>query len=55
MGVTRETWVISPTDLPILKDCKKNTTANTSGQVDKKPGASGRVFAITVGHAVNTL
>nr|GEX88275.1 putative reverse transcriptase domain, aspartic peptidase domain protein [Tanacetum cinerariifolium] len=35
-------------------DCKKNTTASTSGQVDKKPGASGRVFAITEGHAVNT-
>nr|GFC39031.1 zinc finger, CCHC-type, retrotransposon Gag domain protein [Tanacetum cinerariifolium] len=29
------------------KDCKKNTTASTSGQADKKPGASGRVFAIT--------
>nr|GEU62423.1 hypothetical protein [Tanacetum cinerariifolium] len=31
----------------LLKDCKKNTTASTSGQADKKPGASGRVFAIT--------
>nr|GFB27797.1 putative reverse transcriptase domain, aspartic peptidase domain protein [Tanacetum cinerariifolium] len=29
------------------KDCKKNTTASTSGQADKKPGASGCVFAIT--------
>nr|GFC98232.1 hypothetical protein [Tanacetum cinerariifolium] len=29
----------------LQKDCKKNTTANTSGQADKKPGASGRVFA----------
>nr|GFD01844.1 hypothetical protein [Tanacetum cinerariifolium] len=80
MGVTRETGVISPTDLLILwsrgpsegysypvcttcgrrhlgecrraagtcfecgqashlqKDCKKNTTASTSGQADKKPG-----------------
>nr|GFC33547.1 hypothetical protein [Tanacetum cinerariifolium] len=28
------------------KDCKKNTAASTSGQADKKPGASGRVFAI---------
>nr|GFC92031.1 hypothetical protein [Tanacetum cinerariifolium] len=78
MGVTRETGVNSPTDLPILsrgpsegysylvcttcgrrhpgecrratgtffkcgqdghlqKDCKKNTTASTSGQADKKP------------------
>nr|GFC04775.1 hypothetical protein [Tanacetum cinerariifolium] len=54
MGVTRETGVISPTDLPILKDCKKNTTASTSGQADKKPGASGRVFVITEGHAANT-
>nr|GFD38142.1 hypothetical protein [Tanacetum cinerariifolium] len=51
MGVTRETGVSSPTDLPILcgqaghlqKDCKKNTTTSTSGQADKKPGASGRV------------
>nr|GFC79302.1 hypothetical protein [Tanacetum cinerariifolium] len=51
MDVTRETGVSSPTDLPILKDCKKNTTASTSGQADKKPGASGRVFAITEDHA----
>nr|GFD47122.1 hypothetical protein [Tanacetum cinerariifolium] len=29
----------------LQKDCKKNTTASTSGQADKKPGASGRVFA----------
>nr|GFA03451.1 hypothetical protein [Tanacetum cinerariifolium] len=36
------------------KDCKKNTTASISGQADKKPGASGRVFAITEGHAANT-
>nr|GFC61889.1 hypothetical protein [Tanacetum cinerariifolium] len=95
MGMTRETGVISPTDLPILsrgpsegysylvcttcgrrhpgechraagtcfkcgqachlqKDCKKNTTAVTPGQADKKPGASGHVFAITEGHAANT-
>nr|GFA93331.1 putative reverse transcriptase domain-containing protein [Tanacetum cinerariifolium] len=26
----------------LQKDCKKNTTASTSGQADKKPGASGR-------------
>nr|GFC05057.1 zinc finger, CCHC-type, retrotransposon Gag domain protein [Tanacetum cinerariifolium] len=31
----------------LQKDYKKNTTASTSGQDDKKPGASGRVFAIT--------
>nr|GFC67210.1 hypothetical protein [Tanacetum cinerariifolium] len=27
----------------LQKDCKKNTTASTSSQADKKPGASGRV------------
>nr|GFD45815.1 hypothetical protein [Tanacetum cinerariifolium] len=35
----------------LQKDCKKNTAASTSGQADKKPGASGRVFAITEDHA----
>nr|GEZ20072.1 hypothetical protein [Tanacetum cinerariifolium] len=40
MDVTRETGVISPTDLPIL--------------ADKKPGALGGVFAITKGQAANT-
>nr|GFB16563.1 hypothetical protein [Tanacetum cinerariifolium] len=38
----------------LQKDCKKNTTASTSGQADKKPGASGRVFAITEDHAAKT-
>nr|GFD10418.1 putative reverse transcriptase domain-containing protein [Tanacetum cinerariifolium]GFD10522.1 putative reverse transcriptase domain-containing protein [Tanacetum cinerariifolium] len=38
----------------LQKDCKKNTTADTSGQADKKPGTAGRVFAITEGHATNT-
>nr|GFD33098.1 putative reverse transcriptase domain-containing protein [Tanacetum cinerariifolium] len=38
----------------LQKDCKKNTTASTSGQADKKPGASSRVFAITEGHTANT-
>nr|GFA22477.1 hypothetical protein [Tanacetum cinerariifolium] len=38
----------------LQKDYKKNTTAGTSGQANKKPGASGRVFAITEGHATNT-
>nr|GFC87868.1 putative reverse transcriptase domain-containing protein [Tanacetum cinerariifolium] len=33
---------------------KKNTAASTSGQADKKPGASGRVFAITEDHATKT-
>nr|GFD05101.1 hypothetical protein [Tanacetum cinerariifolium] len=40
--------------IELLKDYKKNTTASTSGQADKKPGESGRVFAITEGHAANT-
>nr|GFA69670.1 hypothetical protein [Tanacetum cinerariifolium] len=38
----------------LQKECKKNTTASTSGQDDKKLGATGRVFAITEGHAANT-
>nr|GFC07974.1 hypothetical protein [Tanacetum cinerariifolium] len=38
----------------LQKDCKKNTTASTSGQPDKKPGASGHVFAITEDHATKT-
>nr|GEZ41089.1 hypothetical protein [Tanacetum cinerariifolium] len=38
----------------LQKDCKKNTIVSTSGQADKKPGASGRVFAITEGHAAKT-
>nr|GFD61710.1 hypothetical protein [Tanacetum cinerariifolium] len=37
----------------LQKDCKKNTNTSTSGQTDKKPGASGRVFAITEGQAAN--
>nr|GFB34773.1 hypothetical protein [Tanacetum cinerariifolium] len=46
----------TPTQFALLvdKDCKKNTTAGTSGQADKKPGASGHIFAITEGHAANT-
>nr|GFC74289.1 hypothetical protein [Tanacetum cinerariifolium] len=38
----------------LQKDCKKNTAASTSGQAYKKPGASGRVFAITEDHATKT-
>nr|GEX46297.1 hypothetical protein [Tanacetum cinerariifolium] len=38
----------------LQKDYKKNTTASTSGQADKKPGASGHVFAITEDHATKT-
>nr|GFC90498.1 zinc finger, CCHC-type, retrotransposon Gag domain protein [Tanacetum cinerariifolium] len=38
----------------LQKDCKKNTTTSTYGQPDKKPGASGHVFAITEGQAANT-
>nr|GEY99354.1 hypothetical protein [Tanacetum cinerariifolium] len=73
MDVTKETGVISPTDLPILVlsnpgvplrvtpiqyallvgvDTKESVVEL---QADKKPGASGRVFAITEGQAVNTL
>nr|GFD28108.1 hypothetical protein [Tanacetum cinerariifolium] len=37
-----------------LRDCKKKTAASTSGQDDKKPGASGRVFAIIEDHATKT-
>nr|GFD29132.1 hypothetical protein [Tanacetum cinerariifolium] len=67
--VTKETGVISPTDLPILVlsnpgvplrvtpiqyallvdvDTKESVVEL---QADKKPGASGRVFAITEGQA----
>nr|GEX68005.1 hypothetical protein [Tanacetum cinerariifolium] len=38
----------------LQKDCKKNTAASISGQADKKPSASGRVFAITKDHATKT-
>nr|GFA55593.1 putative reverse transcriptase domain-containing protein [Tanacetum cinerariifolium] len=38
----------------LQKDCKKNTTTSTSGQADKKPGASGRVFVIIEDHATKT-
>nr|GEY54587.1 hypothetical protein [Tanacetum cinerariifolium] len=38
----------------LQKDCMKNTTASTSCQADKKPGAPGRVFAITEDHATKT-
>nr|GEW57865.1 reverse transcriptase [Tanacetum cinerariifolium] len=38
----------------LQNDCKKNTTASTSSQADKKPGASGCVFAITKDHATKT-
>nr|GFC75105.1 hypothetical protein F511_39733 [Tanacetum cinerariifolium]GFC75170.1 hypothetical protein F511_39733 [Tanacetum cinerariifolium] len=33
---------------------QKNTAASTSGQADKKPSASGRVFVITEDHATKT-
>nr|GFA93927.1 hypothetical protein [Tanacetum cinerariifolium] len=72
MGVTRETGVSSPTDLPFLVLSNPGVPlratpiqftllvdADTHESVvelldDKKPGASGRVFAITEGHAANT-
>nr|GFC44519.1 reverse transcriptase domain-containing protein [Tanacetum cinerariifolium] len=31
----------------LQKDCKKNTAASTSGQADKKPGASDHVLCIS--------
>nr|GEY94765.1 putative reverse transcriptase domain, aspartic peptidase domain protein [Tanacetum cinerariifolium] len=46
-----------PTKVEVPKALPKvsmNTTAVTPGQADKKPGASGCVFAITEGHAANT-
>nr|GFC77203.1 hypothetical protein [Tanacetum cinerariifolium] len=72
MDGTKETRVISPTDLPILVLSNPgvplrvtpiqfallvdvDTEESVVGlQVDKKPGASGRVFAITEGQAANT-
>nr|GFB27937.1 hypothetical protein [Tanacetum cinerariifolium] len=72
MGVTRETGVSSPIDLPILVLSSPGVPlratltqfallvdVDTQESVvellaDKKPGASGRVFAITKGHAANT-
>nr|GFB96739.1 hypothetical protein [Tanacetum cinerariifolium] len=72
MGVTRETWVSSPTDLSILVSSSPGVPlratptwfalrvdADTPESViellaDKKPGASGRVFAITEDHATKT-
>nr|GFB59182.1 hypothetical protein [Tanacetum cinerariifolium] len=72
MGVTRETGVSSPTDLPILVPSSPGVPlrvtptrfalrvdADTQESVvellaDKKPGASGRVFAITEDHATKT-
>nr|GFC76684.1 hypothetical protein [Tanacetum cinerariifolium] len=72
MGVTRETGVSSPTDLPILVPSSPGVPlratptqfalrvdANTQESVvellaDKKPSASGRVFAITEDHATKT-
>nr|GFC76877.1 hypothetical protein [Tanacetum cinerariifolium] len=70
--VTKETGVISPTDLPILVLSNPGVPLRVTPiqfalfvdvdtkesvielQADKKPGASGRVFAITEGQATNT-
>nr|GFC02845.1 hypothetical protein [Tanacetum cinerariifolium] len=72
MDVTKETGVISPTDLPILVPSNPGVALRVTPiqfalladvdtresfvelQADKKPGASGCVFAITEGQAANT-
>nr|GEV59631.1 putative reverse transcriptase domain-containing protein [Tanacetum cinerariifolium] len=68
MGVTRETGVSSPTDLPILVPSSPGVPLRATpiqfallvdactqeSVVELLPGASGRVFAITEGHAANT-
>ncbi|GJU46658.1 putative reverse transcriptase domain-containing protein [Tanacetum coccineum] len=38
----------------LQRDCKKNIGAGTSGHANKKPDASGRVFALTQDQAANT-
>ncbi|GJT58362.1 zinc finger, CCHC-type, retrotransposon gag domain protein, partial [Tanacetum coccineum] len=38
----------------LQRDCKKNTSASSFGPADKKPDASGRVFALTQDQAANT-
>ncbi|GJV92082.1 putative nucleotidyltransferase, ribonuclease H [Tanacetum coccineum] len=37
----------------LQRDCKKNTGTSSSGYADKKPDASGRVFALTQDQAAN--
>ncbi|GJR96476.1 putative nucleotidyltransferase, ribonuclease H [Tanacetum coccineum] len=37
----------------LKRDCKKNTGASSSGHADRKPDASGRVFALTQDQAAN--
>nr|GFD07694.1 hypothetical protein [Tanacetum cinerariifolium] len=57
MDMTKETGVISPTDLPILFALLVDVDTKESVvelQADKKAGASGRVFAITEGQAAST-
>ncbi|GJU70854.1 retrovirus-related pol polyprotein from transposon TNT 1-94 [Tanacetum coccineum] len=39
----------------LQRDCKKNIGASSSSHADKKPDASGRVFALTQDQAANTL
>ncbi|GJY55281.1 3-oxoacyl-[acyl-carrier-protein] synthase I, chloroplastic [Tanacetum coccineum] len=39
----------------LQRDCKKNFGASSSGHADKKPDASGRVFALTSGSGSNIL
>ncbi|GJY11217.1 putative nucleotidyltransferase, ribonuclease H [Tanacetum coccineum] len=42
------------TSWSFFTDCKKNIGASSSGHADKKPDASGRVFALTQDQAANT-
>ncbi|GKF39754.1 hypothetical protein Tco_0119815, partial [Tanacetum coccineum] len=69
LDATKGTEVSNLTNLPTMgpsspgyppraghlqRDCKKNTGASSSGHADKKPDASGRVFALTQDQAANT-
>nr|GFD49606.1 hypothetical protein [Tanacetum cinerariifolium] len=51
---TAATTTTLETTTGVPKDCKKNTAVSTSGQANKKPDASGHVFAITEDHATKT-
>ncbi|GJS50467.1 putative reverse transcriptase domain-containing protein [Tanacetum coccineum] len=61
----QELWFMSPDPIiesgslqsragHLQRDCKKNFGASSSGHADKKPDASGHVFALTQDQAANT-